>query len=55
MLDLDMIYGNYVNKEMYVFDKDGTWHDEGVDHEGLSLEKRYNEHNWYDEFNGYGL
>ena len=35
---------------MYVFDKAGEWHDEGVQHDALSLEKTYNEANWYDEF-----
>ena len=50
-LDLDMIYANRVTKEMFLFEKDGTWHDEGVAHEALSVEKTYNETNWYDEFN----
>jgi len=49
-LDLDMIYANRITKEMYVFDKDGEWHDEGVYHESLSMDKTYNETNWYDEF-----
>ena len=51
ILDLDMVYANLNSKEMYVFDKYGTWHDEGVDHDALSMEKTYNETNWYDEFN----
>ena len=46
-----MIYANMNSKEMYVFDKEGQWHDEGVEHEALSMEKTYNETNWYDEFN----
>ena len=50
-LDLDMIYGNFNTKEMYVFDKDGTWVKEGVNHPNLSLESTFNEANWYDEFN----
>ena len=45
-----MIYANVATKEMYVFDKNGEWHDEGVYHEALSLEKTYNETIWYDEF-----
>ena len=49
-LDLDMIYANRNTREMYVFDKDGEWNDDGVYHEGLSMEKTYNETNWYDEF-----
>ena len=36
---------------MYVFDKEGTWEDEGVYHEGLGMDNTYNETNWYDEFN----
>ena len=50
-LDLDMIYANINTKEMYVFDKMGEWHDEGIHHDALSMEKTYNETNWYDEFN----
>ena len=49
-IDLDMIYANVVTKEMYVFDKAGQWRDEGVYHEALSMDKTYNETNWYDEF-----
>ena len=51
IIDLDMIYANRVTKEMYVFEKEGTWHDEGVHHEALSMEATYNEHHWYDMFN----
>ena len=36
---------------MFVFDKHGTWNDEGVNHPKLSLENTYNETNWFDEFN----
>ena len=50
MLDLDMVYGNYGTKNMYVFDKFGTWHDEGLEHQKLSLENTFNETNWFDEF-----
>ena len=49
-LDLDMVYANRSTKEMYVFDKMGDWHDEGVYHEGLNMDNTYNETNWYDEF-----
>ena len=51
ILDLDMVYGNHGTKELYVFDKKGNWHDEGVNHEKLSLENTYDETNWFDEFN----
>ena len=50
-LDLDMIYANVNTKEMYLFDKFGEWHDEGVYHEALNMENTYNETQWYDEFN----
>ena len=49
-LDLDMIYGNYGTKDLYVFDKSGTWEDEGLNHEKLSLENTFNETNWFYEF-----
>ena len=50
-LDLDMVYANRNTKEMYLFDKDGEWCDDGVYHEALGLDSCYNETNWYDEFN----
>ena len=50
-IDLDMIYANINTKEMYVFDKEGQWHDEGVYHEALNMDNTYNETKWYDEFN----
>ena len=49
-LDLEMIYASLATKEMFVFEKDGEWKDEGVYHDGLSLDKTYHERNWYDEF-----
>ena len=49
-IDLDMIYANHVTKEMYVFDKEGQWHDQGLEHPALSMERTFNETNWYDEF-----
>ena len=54
-LDLDMIYANHSTKEMYVFDKQGEWHDQGVDCSALSMEKTYNETNWYDEFSAHNF
>jgi len=50
-----MIYANRITKEMYVFDKDGEWKDDGVYHEALSMEKTFNETNWYDEFSVHNL
>jgi len=54
-LDLDMIYANRTTKEMFVFDKNGMWNDEGVNHEALSMERTYNETNWYDEFSVHNM
>ena len=54
-LDLDMIYANHVTKEMFVFDKVGQWHDEGVEHHALSMDKTYTETNWYDEFSAHSF
>jgi len=50
ILDLDMIYACRNSKDMYVFEKKGKWHDAGVQHEALSMEKTYNEAHWYDGF-----
>ena len=50
-LDLDMIYANINSKEMYLFDKGGEWHDDGVYNDALNMENTYNETDWYDEFN----
>ena len=50
-IDLDMIYANSQTKEMYVFDKDGEWHDDGIHHDALNMDATYNETRWYDEFN----
>ena len=49
IIDLDMIYANTSNRELYFFDKFGTWNDEGVNHDKLSLENTYNELKWFDE------
>ena len=50
-----MIYAHKITKEMYLFDKDGEWNDDGIYHEGLSLEKTYNETDWYDEFSAHNF
>ena len=49
-LDLDMIYANKTTKEMFLFDKEGEWHDDGVYNEALDMENTFNETDWYDEF-----
>ena len=35
---------------MYLFDKYGEWHDEGVEHPALSLDSTFTEQGWYDEW-----
>ena len=50
-LDLDMIYASQVSKHMFLFDKQGEWHDEGVYHEATNMESTFKETDWYDEFN----
>ena len=46
-----MIYANSITKEMFLFDKKGEWNDEGTFHDDLSMDKTFNETDWYDEFN----
>ena len=46
-----MVYANQITKEMFLFDKGGEWHDDGVYHEALNMDNTYSETNWYDEFN----
>ena len=55
VLDLDMVYADHSTKEMFVFDKQGQWADEGLNHPALSLENAYNETNWYDEFSAHSF
>ena len=51
-LDLEMIYLNQATQEFFVFDKEGEWKDEGVNHPLLSMEARFNEHQWMDTVAG---
>lgn len=46
--DLDMIYINRQEQEFLVFDKEGNWNQEAVNHKDLSIESTFNEHKWYD-------
>jgi len=47
-----MIYADHKTKEMFVFDKYGTWIKEGVEHSMLNLEITYDEKRWFDGFKG---
>ena len=46
--DLEMIYLNRPDQEFLVFDKEGKWCEEGVNHPALSKEQTFNEHHWFD-------
>mgnify|MGYP001061146098 CR=1 FL=1 len=50
-LDLEMIYADNNSKKMYVFDKEGTWFDQGVYHDKLNIDATFDEKKWYDSFN----
>lgn len=50
-LDLEMVYLNRADQEFLVFDKEGDWK-EGVSHPLLSMEQRFNEHQWMDTVAG---
>lgn len=47
-VDLDMIYINRPEQEFLVFDKEGKWNEEVVNHSALSIANTFNEHKWYD-------
>lgn len=47
-IDLEMVFVNKKVMEFLVFDRDGAWHEEGVNHPLLSMKERYNEHKWMD-------
>lgn len=49
-LDPEMIYYNLHDEEFYVFDKEGEWHKEGVEHPLLDLSARYDERKYFDIF-----
>jgi len=51
-VDLEMVYLNKPEQEFLVFDKTGEWKEEGVNHEALSMEKRFAEHKWLDFTSG---
>lgn len=51
-LDLDMVYLNRSEQEFLVFDKEGEWKEEGVNHPLLSMEQRFREHQWMDTVAG---
>ena len=52
-IDPEMIYYNLLEQEFYLFDKDGEWHKEGVNHPLLDLTQRFDERKYYDIFRIY--
>ena len=47
-LDHEMIYYSLFDETYYVFDKEGQWHEEGVNHPLLDINKRFDERKFYD-------
>lgn len=47
-IDMDMIYGNRKTLNMLLFDKQGCWSKEGVNHKLLNIENSMNEGSWFD-------
>lgn len=47
-VDIDMIYTNYKTMDMFCFDKQGTWHSDGVNHELLNVNNSLKENRWFD-------
>lgn len=47
-MDMDMVYLIKNEQEFLVFDKEGAWKEEGVNHPELSFEKNFKEHEWMD-------
>jgi len=47
-VDGDMLYSNHKSLTTFCFDKQGTWHKDGVNHELLNLENSFNEKKWFD-------
>jgi len=45
-----MIYLNKILKEVYIFESDGEWNQETVNHPKLSIEQRFNEGEWFDRW-----
>lgn len=46
--DLEMLYLNKRTSEFYVFDKESSWKEEGVNHPLLSWAARFKEYEWTD-------
>lgn len=49
-VDADMLYMNKKTMNTFCFDKLGTWHKEGLNHECLQLKSSFNEKKWFDNY-----
>lgn len=47
-LDWEMIYFNPMMREFYVFDKEGKWDTNNIEHPALECAKLYDERKWLD-------
>ena len=47
-LDTEMIFFNTFQNEFYVFDKNATWNEQGINNPELDISKNYNEKAWFD-------
>lgn len=47
-LDWEMIYFNPMMREFYVFDKEGQWHQDNLNHPSLEAAALYDERKWLD-------
>lgn len=52
-VDTEMIYLNVFLREAYLFEKDGQWNQDTVNHPSLSLERLYDEKKWHDRFRNF--
>ena len=51
-IDNEMIYYNDFQKEFYIFDKEGVWEEENINHESLDANKLMDEKKWFDHLRG---
>ena len=49
-IDEEMVYFSRFTESFYLFDKEGSWVDEGVGHPLLSIDRNYDEYKWHDSY-----
>ena len=47
IVDRDMVYRNNLEDEDWLFDRDGTWDEEGINHPACSLDNNWQELEYY--------